>query len=157
MSSCMSHDSYSWFAQQASGFKNVGDKDKYDTDGTRLFQVRGTTALNTRAIQVPERAASLNSGDVFILETPAKVWLWSGKGATGDERETAKGIARTVAPREYEIVVEGSEVEAFWSALGGKAPYAAVKEVDAAPKEARLFQCTNSVGLASSSCCVCFS
>jgi hypothetical protein len=135
----------------------VGDKDKYDTDGTRLFQVRGTTALNTRAIQVPERAASLNSGDVFILETPAKVWLWSGKGATGDERETAKAIARTVAPREYEIVVEGSEVEAFWSALGGKAPYAAVKEVDAAPKEARLFQCTNSVGLVSSSCCVCFS
>ena len=133
---------------QASGFKNVGDKDRYDTDGTRLFQIRGTTAFNTRAIQVPERAASLNSGDSFILETPGKVWLWAGKGSTGDEREFAKNISKSIAPREYEIISEGSEPEAFWSALGGKEPYAQVKaNNDAIVREARLFQCTNAVGL----------
>lgn len=64
---------------QASGFKNVDEQDSYDTDGTRLFQIRGTNDYNTRAIQVPEKAASLNSGDVFCLETPSNMWLWMGR------------------------------------------------------------------------------
>jgi len=132
---------------QASGFKNVHDVDKYDKDGTRLFQCRGTTAFNTRAIQVPERAASLNSGDTFILETPSKLYIWAGKGSTGDEREFAKAISKSVASREYELISEGSEPEAFWTALGGRTAYAAAKTEDAAiVREARLFQCTNAVG-----------
>ena len=133
---------------QASGFKNVHDKDSYDTDGIRLFQIRGTNALNTRAIQVAENASVLNSGDVFLLETPSKVWLWAGKGSTGDEREVAKNISKSIAPREYEIITEGSEPQAFWDALGGKQPYASAKAAnDAIVREARLFQCTNAVGL----------
>lgn len=37
---------------RASGFKNRQDVDSYDVDGTRLFQVKGTTEVNTRAVQV---------------------------------------------------------------------------------------------------------
>jgi hypothetical protein len=37
---------------RGSGFKNSKEGDSYDTDGTRLFQVRGQTALNTKAVQV---------------------------------------------------------------------------------------------------------
>mmetsp|Transcript_157481 Transcript_157481/g.482641 ORF Transcript_157481/g.482641 Transcript_157481/m.482641 type:complete len:84 (+) Transcript_157481:100-351(+) len=50
----------------ASGFKNVNAKDSYDTDGTRLFQVRGTNGFNTRAVQVKERCASLNSNPAHV-------------------------------------------------------------------------------------------
>ena len=42
-------------------------------------QVRGTCDLDTRAVQVQEEAASLNSDDVYVLETPAKTFLWIGK------------------------------------------------------------------------------
>lgn len=64
---------------KASGFKNRDDTDSYDVDGTRLFHVRGTNQYNTRAVQVPEVAASLNSNDCFVLETPAATYIWYGK------------------------------------------------------------------------------
>ena len=64
---------------RASGFKNRMDKDSYDVDGTRLFHVRGTDAINCRAVQVEEVAGSLNSNDCFILETPASTYVWYGK------------------------------------------------------------------------------
>ena len=32
--------------------------------------------------QVPRRAASLNSGDMFVLETPYVAYLWRGKVIT---------------------------------------------------------------------------
>lgn len=44
-----------------------------------VLQVRGTCELDTRAQQVAEEAGSLNSDDVFVLETPAKTYLWIGK------------------------------------------------------------------------------
>ena len=44
-----------------------------------MLRVRGTCAEDTRATQVPEVAASLNSEDVFILETPGNTWIWTGE------------------------------------------------------------------------------
>lgn len=64
---------------KASGFKNRADADSYDVDGTRLFHVRGTNELNTRAVQVEEKASSLNSNDCFVLETPLCTYIWHGK------------------------------------------------------------------------------
>ena len=43
--------------------------------------------------QVELRAGSLNSNDVFVLQTPTLVYVWAGKGSTGDEREMAKKLA----------------------------------------------------------------
>ncbi len=48
-------------------------------DGTRLFHVRGTNDYNTRAVQVEEKASSLNSNDCFVLETPKCTYIWYGK------------------------------------------------------------------------------
>jgi villin len=59
-------------------------KDKY------LLQVRGTNKYVTRAVEVECSAASLNSNDVFVLYTPSAIFIWAGKGSTGDEREMAK-------------------------------------------------------------------
>lgn len=35
-----------------------------------------------RKLQVPRRASSLNSGDMFVLETPYVAYLWRGKVIT---------------------------------------------------------------------------
>lgn len=45
----------------------------------RLFQVRGTNELNTKATEVVARAASLSSNDVFLLKTDNISYLWYGK------------------------------------------------------------------------------
>lgn len=63
---------------KASGFRNLHDHDTYDVDGTRLFRIRGTNEDNVRATQLPEVAGSLNSDDVFVLETPNNLYIWNG-------------------------------------------------------------------------------
>ncbi|KAI8521471.1 hypothetical protein Bbelb_012250 [Branchiostoma belcheri] len=138
---------------KGSGFKNLREHDSYDADGTRLFQVKGTSEVNTRAVQVAEEAAALNSSDVFVLETPGNTYLWFGKGSLPIEQQFAKNIASAVSPgrpsplqqvpnqrwrkgkhgwvkerqgptlREPVEVAEGSEPDEFWEALGGKGEY----------------------------------
>ena len=127
---------------KASGFKNVHDHDTYDADGTRMFRVRGTCADDVVAVQVPEVAASLNSEDVFILETPSNTWIWTGEGSNEDEQELAVGMAAFVAEgRDAEKVAEGSEPDEFWSAIGGKGDYSKQVNLDKPILEPRLFHC----------------
>lgn len=47
--------------------------------GVRLFHLRGTEKLNTKATEVVARAASLNSNDVFLLQSERICYLWYGK------------------------------------------------------------------------------
>ncbi|XP_004674351.1 PREDICTED: villin-1 [Condylura cristata] len=115
---------------------------------TRLFQVRGTTANNTKAFEVPARASSLNSNDVFLLKTQSCCYLWCGKGCSGDEREMAKVVADIISRTEKQVVVEGQEPANFWMALGGKAPYANSKRLQEENLviTPRLFECSNQTG-----------
>ncbi|XP_006186896.1 villin-1 [Camelus ferus] len=115
---------------------------------TRLFQVRGTSANNTKAFEVPAWAASLNSNDIFILKTQSCCYLWCGKGCSGDEREMAKMVADTISRTEKQVVVEGQEPANFWMALGGKAPYASTKRLqeETLVISPRLFECSNQTG-----------
>jgi gelsolin len=109
---------------KASGFRNLHDHDTYDVDGTRLFQVRETCPDDVRAVQVPEVTASLNSDDVFILETPSATYLWLGRGASDDEKEMAQNAINLVAPdREPVTINEGEEPAEFWISLGGEGDY----------------------------------
>jgi hypothetical protein len=131
----------------ASGFKNRGDADSTDQDGISLFHVRGTTEVNTRAVQVPEKPASLNSGDAFVLLTPAKVLVWQGLGCNDLEKANAAKIAGVLADgAEIETVDEGGEPEEFWTALGGKGEYPATPELREAPREPRLFEVSDATG-----------
>jgi len=125
----------------ASGFKNKKDKDSFDVDGVSLFHVKGSNALNTRAVQVPEVAASLNSGDVFSLLTEGTVYIWKGKGASNEEQKVAANITAIIqGDRKVVKVDEGKEPSQFWDALGGKGEYAAGKDLGDDAKEPRLFQ-----------------
>ncbi|KAF2363520.1 Gelsolin-like domain [Trinorchestia longiramus] len=128
---------------KASGFKNVHDHDTYDVDGTRLFQVRGTCELDVRAEQRAEVAASLNSDDVFVLETPSNTYVWVGKGASDEEKAMAESVCGLVSPgREVVTLAEGEEDDDFWSALGGKGDYQTMRDLDTPLLSPRLFHCS---------------
>ena len=131
----------------ASGFKNRDDADSYDTDGVSLFHVRGTDALDTRAMQVEEIASSLNSGDCFVLLTPPVMFVWLGTGANESERHTAQHVAaRMQEKRRLQLVNEGTEPPPFWAALGGKGAYPNAKVLPDADREPMLFCASNATG-----------
>uniref|UniRef100_A0A8D3DL64 HP domain-containing protein n=1 Tax=Scophthalmus maximus TaxID=52904 RepID=A0A8D3DL64_SCOMX len=97
---------------------------------TRLFQVHGSDPSNTKAIEVPALATSLNSNDVFLLKSQESgIFLWCGKVRK-------------------EIVAEGQEPIEFWELLGGKAPYASDKRLQqmVLDHQPRLFECSNKTG-----------
>ncbi|XP_067385559.1 villin-1 [Emydura macquarii macquarii] len=115
---------------------------------TRLFQVHGTNAYNTKAFELAPRAASLNSNDVFVLKTQGRCYLWYGKGCSGDEREMAKTVADLISKTEKVVIAEGQEPVDFWMALGGKSPYANSKQLqeETLSITPRLFECSNQTG-----------
>ncbi|ESO94636.1 hypothetical protein LOTGIDRAFT_227360 [Lottia gigantea] len=123
------------------GNNNDGPGDKY------MLQVRGMSKLNSKAVQVELRAASLNSNDVFVIFTKTAVYIWAGKGCTGDEREMAKLVASR-SPRQATMVFEGQEKDDFWKVLGGKEEYAHDKRLAAedSTHPPRLFQLSNASG-----------
>ncbi|KAF2983628.1 hypothetical protein EK904_005556 [Melospiza melodia maxima] len=101
-----------------------------------------------QATEVPARASSLNSNDVFLLSTSQVCYLWCGKGCSGDEREMAKMVADIVSRRDKHTILEGQEPAEFWEALGGKAPYASEKrfQEQVTHYQPRLFECSNQTG-----------
>nr|XP_033801615.1 villin-1 isoform X1 [Geotrypetes seraphini]XP_033801616.1 villin-1 isoform X1 [Geotrypetes seraphini]XP_033801617.1 villin-1 isoform X1 [Geotrypetes seraphini]XP_033801619.1 villin-1 isoform X1 [Geotrypetes seraphini] len=114
----------------------------------RLFQVHGTNEYNTKAFEVPVRASTLNSNDVFILKTPGSTYLWCGKGCSGDEREMAKYVTDFISRGEKVVIAEGQEPNEFWAALGGKSQYANNKRLQEESQDVtpRLFECSNKTG-----------
>lgn len=92
---------------RASSFeKQQGEKDE-ELGNSYLLHVRGSPdGRYVKAIQVPMKASSLNSNDVFVLMTPVVTYVWCGKGSTGDERELAKKIA-TEGRADTQIQCEG--------------------------------------------------
>ncbi|XP_005986223.1 advillin isoform X1 [Latimeria chalumnae] len=114
----------------------------------RLFQVRGTNSSNTKTIEVPSLASSLNSNDVFLLKRETRCYLWCGKGSSGDEREVAKQVAAVVSGGNEETIIEGQEPDIFWETLGGKAPYASEKRLqqEVLDVQSCLFECSNKTG-----------
>ncbi|XP_020792604.1 advillin [Boleophthalmus pectinirostris] len=115
----------------------------------RLFQIHGTDAFNTKAIEVQAQAASLNSGDVFLLKSESALYLWCGKGSSGDERQMAREVAAVIGQAgSEELVAEGQEPVEFWELLGGKAPYANDKKLQQVvpDHQPRLFECSNKTG-----------
>lgn len=115
----------------------------------RLFQIHGTDSFNTKALEVQAQAASLNSGDVFLLKSQSVMYLWCGKGSSGDERQMAKEVASVIGQGgSEELVAEGQEPVEFWELLGGKAPYANDKRLQQSvlDHQPRLFECSNKTG-----------
>lgn len=62
----------------ASGFRNVREHETYDPSKPRLFQVKGTSDEDTRAVEVDCVASSLDTEDVFVLDGPSGTYMWIG-------------------------------------------------------------------------------
>ncbi|XP_038654497.1 advillin [Scyliorhinus canicula] len=126
----------------------TGRGEKKEEPSVRLFQVRGTDEFNTKATEVPPRASSLNSNDIFVLKTDQTTYLWCGKGCSGDEREMAKSVANSLTKHEKQTVLEAQEPADFWAALGGRAPYSSDKRFQEEENDydPRLFECSNQTG-----------
>lgn len=130
------------------GHAGWGGQNNSDGPGdSYMLQVRGTNQLNTKAVQVEMDASSLNTNDVFVIFTKTQVFIWCGKGSTGDEREMAKKVTSR-SPREPVMVFEGQEKENFWNVLGGKKEYVNDKRLQEVETNhpARLFQMSNASG-----------
>ena len=102
------------------------DRDAYTT---RLLHVKGKR--NVRVMQVPVALASLNSGDVFLLDTGLAVTQWNGRDASRAEKAKALDVALAVRSEEHggksSLVAideaaadfEDDTVRAFFSVLSG--------------------------------------
>ncbi len=128
----------------SSGFRNVREHDTYDPKGTKLFQIQGTCDYDTRAIEVEPKASSLDSDDVFVVDSPGTTYVWVGKGASEDEKRMSKNVDNIVSPdREGIVVNEGSEPAKLWEMLGGKVEYNKDPfQGDSPNLAARLFHCS---------------
>jgi len=132
------------------GIRSAFDRDDVTSSGipsSYLLQVKGTSQLSCKAMEEEFSASSLNTNDCFILVTPREVFVWAGKGSTGDERDVAKSIASSKSP-EHTFVFEGQEKKDFWTLLGGKKPYFDQKVLKQGEEvsEPRLFQMSNASG-----------
>ena len=88
---------------------------------------------------MPLSYQSLNSGDVFILDTGLTLYQWNGSQSSGIEKAKGAELSRAIDDERKglpTVVVygnktsyqsmeeEGKEEEVFWSKLGGKGPIA---------------------------------
>eukprot|EP00188_Purpureofilum_apyrenoidigerum_P003442 Plantae.Rhodophyta-Purpureofilum_apyrenoidigerum.ctg3596.p1 GENE.Plantae.Rhodophyta-Purpureofilum_apyrenoidigerum.ctg3596~~Plantae.Rhodophyta-Purpureofilum_apyrenoidigerum.ctg3596.p1 ORF type:complete len:365 (+),score=96.50 Plantae.Rhodophyta-Purpureofilum_apyrenoidigerum.ctg3596:241-1335(+) len=90
----------------------------------RLLVVQKVNGV-IRCSQVPLSAESLNKGDVFILDTGAKLYQWNGTYSNPFERmKAAEQVAKIEEMREGDVnatVIEGDDImehDGFWEALG---------------------------------------
>jgi len=103
----------------ASGFNKVEDEKV-----CRLLHIKGKRTVKVKEVEC--KTASLNSGDVYILDLGLTIFQWNGSEC--NKKEKAKALNVTLAIKDDErggkasIVVfdEGSETDPFWAALGGK-------------------------------------
>lgn len=102
-----------------SGFRKV-ERDVYET---RLLHLKGKRTV--RISNVPVARTSLNSGDVFLLDSGLKIYLFNGPKA--NKYEKAKGIEVATAINNDErggraqlIFLDSDPRNAdFWTTLGG--------------------------------------
>ena len=104
------------------------DRDSYPT---RLVQIKGARVV--KQFEVPLASASLNKGDVFILDQGLKLFYFAGDGASKQEKTKGFEVLSSInnsRGKKCSVVwctdVEGSgndtvspdDLNEFWSALG---------------------------------------
>ncbi|XP_057696348.1 gelsolin-like isoform X2 [Corythoichthys intestinalis] len=114
---------------------------------TRLYHIRQSSTMATRAIEVEADAASLNSNDAFVLKTPKGLVVWKGRGATPEEMAAAKHVVAILGGSTHTEVAETKEQESFWKALGGRKKYQTSEVLrNAKVWQPKLFGCSNASG-----------
>lgn len=115
----------------ASGFRKGKVEEEYEV---RLIQVR-RTKKTVRGIPKPAKASSLNHGDVFILDSGKKVFLWVGKEANAFEKSKGANLVHNIIDRRMGKAKRSDPDKdpEFWNILGGSIKD--VKSAEAAERE----------------------
>jgi gelsolin len=99
----------------------------------RLLHLKGKKYV--RIVQVPLARASLNGGDVFVLDNGLKIYQWNGSKAGGAEKSRASQLARALDDERggkptVTVFSQGDkDAKEFWSLLeGGEGEVAAEAE-----------------------------
>jgi gelsolin len=109
------------------GFKHV-EPEKYEP---RLLHLKGRRKV--RVTQVPLATASLNSGDVFILDAGLNIYQWNGKKAGPQEKMKGAQLSRALDDErkglpKVHVLEEGDKDADFWKLLGGQGPIKSAEE-----------------------------
>jgi len=106
-----------------SGFHHVDRKAEFKA---RLRQVKGKKHI--QIVEIPIALSSLNSGDVFLLDTLTTIFVFLGKECSPFERNKGGTFAHALQEQnqlnqKVVMLEEGRDDNAeFWQALGGKGP-----------------------------------
>ena len=112
-----------------SGFRHV-EPDAYIA---KLLIVRKHNRT-MRVTQVPLARESLNTGDCFILDAGATIYVWLGEDSNPFEKNKCNMVARNLAASRSGkacCVEWDQDPETFWYLLGGEGPIASAEEGDA--------------------------
>ena len=108
-----------------SGFRPVNPE-----TGSQLFQVKGRR--RPVLIQREPVGTSLNQGDVFLVVSAQKLFLWIGKAANMAEKMKGAQLIdsfKSKYPKAAFTRLENGETSPeFWAALGGETPIASEAE-----------------------------
>ncbi|MQL77789.1 hypothetical protein Taro_010202 [Colocasia esculenta] len=114
----------------------------YHDDKTALFRVQGSRPDNMQAIEVDLVSSSLNSSHCYILQDGAFLFTWTGKLTSVNDHKLLSKVLDFFDPMKQPILVrEGSEPDAFWNAVGGKADYQREKDIKGPAEDPHLFTC----------------
>eukprot|EP00322_Chrysochromulina_rotalis_P031452 CAMPEP_0115852206 /NCGR_PEP_ID=MMETSP0287-20121206/12877_1 /TAXON_ID=412157 /ORGANISM="Chrysochromulina rotalis, Strain UIO044" /LENGTH=392 /DNA_ID=CAMNT_0003306261 /DNA_START=78 /DNA_END=1256 /DNA_ORIENTATION=- len=120
-----------------SGFRHVeGTEEQREP---MLFQVKGR-AGNILLTQVDLKRSAMNSGDVFILDSPDGLYQWNGSGSNAHERSKAaqfctalksdRGSVTAVTFTEGQDDDEKGAAAPFWKHLPGERTFLGLKVAD---------------------------
>jgi len=117
-----------------SGFKHV-EPEKY---AARLIHMKGKKRV--RMQQVELKSGSLNSQDIFVLDSGITIYQWNGGKSGHLERAKAAQYAKALESERNglaKVIVldEEGTSEDFWKAIGGKGPIAATDPSPPPPEE----------------------
>jgi villin 1/advillin len=100
----------------ASGFHHFDAEAEYKT---RLIHVKGRRG--ERVEEVSLAAASLNTGDAFVLDSVNKLFVWNGASVNKYEKLKALQLATSIQesnPKAALVLMEDENDPAFWELLG---------------------------------------
>jgi hypothetical protein len=121
-----------------SGFTKV-DRDAYPT---RLLHIKGRRHILTAEVKVDP--GSMNSGDVFVLDTKHDIYQWNGKDCSKLEKQHAMEVTRKIRDEDHNkecrakisIIDEGVDSDAeFWEKMGCSKPAQVAAATDDAAHE----------------------
>ncbi|EFA79149.1 villin [Heterostelium album PN500] len=112
-----------------------------------LYHIRGTSAMNTRAVQTYTSPHSLNSYGTYVLASNngSNTFVWYGKLSNELEKSYAKSIVGQWSSSKTVELNEGQETSAFWDSIGGKEIHPKMKL--SSRVEPRLFSCSIGSGI----------